>query len=73
MMPSRKFCETGILDYENGERYHQNYHNMGRTPSERSLKRYDSNGIEIFIVTTNAKDDTTPIINTKDDTTPNQS
>jgi hypothetical protein len=72
MMPSRKFCETGILDYENGERYQQHYHNMGRTPTERCLKRYDSNGIEIFNAMANTKDDTTPIINTKDDTTPNQ-
>jgi len=47
MMPSKKFCETGILDYENGERYHQHYHNYGKTAHERCPDRYDAPGREI--------------------------
>lgn len=46
-MPSRKFCETGILDYENGERYHQHYHKYGTTAHERCPDRYDASGREI--------------------------
>ena len=29
-MPSKKFCETGILDYENGERCPSRYDALGR-------------------------------------------
>lgn len=33
--PSKKFCETGEVDEDNGEKYNPNIHNMGRTPEER--------------------------------------
>jgi hypothetical protein len=52
MLPSKKFCETGILDYENGERYHQLYHNYGTTAHERCPSRYDAHGREIVHVIT---------------------
>ena len=61
MLPSKKFCETGILDYENGERYHQLYHNYGTTAHERCPDRYDVHGNEIVRVVTDKKlEDITP-------------
>ena len=67
-MPSKKFCETGILDYENSERYHQHYHNYGKTAHERCPYRYDASGREIVSNMPDKKlEETTPSQKTRTD------
>ena len=59
-MPSKKFCETGILDYKNGETYHQHHHNYGKTAHERCPTRYDAYGREICNIPDKKLEETTP-------------
>lgn len=46
--PSKKFCETGVLD--TNEEYNQNIHNLGKTPKERCSKYYNE-----YLDNTNSK------------------